>query len=77
MRAFGSARFLISLAFVTTLGGLLAATAPTTAAAQAAGSMMTTASGLQIADTKVGTAQCLCPTRGRGPADVSQPVGAA
>jgi peptidylprolyl isomerase len=55
MRAFGSARFLISLAFVTTLGGLLAATAPTTAAAQAAGSMMTTASGLQIADTKVGT----------------------
>jgi peptidylprolyl isomerase len=53
MRAFGPARFLIWLIFATP--GLLAAGTPTTAAAQAAGSIMTTASGLQIADTKVGT----------------------
>jgi peptidylprolyl isomerase len=37
------------------LAGLLAAGASTQAAAQAAGSTMTTASGLQITDTQVGT----------------------
>jgi peptidylprolyl isomerase len=46
---------LSSLILAIALAGLLAAGASTQAAAQAAGSTMTTASGLQITDTQVGT----------------------
>ena len=46
---------LSSLLVAIALAGLLAAGTSTQAAAQAAGSTMTTASGLQITDTQVGT----------------------
>ena len=55
MRAFPRARPLAVFAFVSALAGVFAAGAPTTAAAQAVGKTMTTPSGLQITDSKVGT----------------------
>ena len=54
MRAFRPASRLISSLFAA-LAGLLAAGAPGSALAQAAGSIVTTPSGLQIADIQVGT----------------------
>jgi peptidylprolyl isomerase len=53
MRAFPRAIVLIVLALVTTTIGIIAV-APTTASAQV-GKTMTTSSGLQITDSKVGT----------------------
>ena len=44
-----------ALALVTAVAGAIVAAAPTTAAAQAAGTTMTTPSGLKIQDSKVGT----------------------
>ena len=44
-----------ALAFAIALAGTFVAAAPTTAAAQAAGTPMTTPSGLKITDSKVGT----------------------
>jgi FKBP-type peptidyl-prolyl cis-trans isomerase FkpA len=54
MRAFPRASALITLALATTVAGLVAV-APTAAMAQTAGKPMTTPSGLQITDSKVGT----------------------
>ena len=54
MPAFRRAGALLALALMTTSAGLIAAGAPTPAAAQA-GKTMTTASGLKITDSKVGT----------------------
>src|SRR3984893_12067633 len=54
MRAFPRASALAALALVTALVGVSAA-APTTATAQAVGKPMTTPSGLQITDSKIGT----------------------
>ena len=57
MRAFPRASSLVALAFVTSMAGVFAV-APTTAMAQAGntvGKTMTTPSGLQITDGKVGT----------------------
>ena len=54
MRAFPRGA-LSALALVTATAGIFAAVSPTTAMAQAAGKPMTTASGLQITDSKVGT----------------------
>jgi peptidylprolyl isomerase len=54
MQAFKRAR-VIAIALATVVAGHVAAGAPTPATAQAAGKPMTTASGLQITDTKVGT----------------------
>jgi peptidylprolyl isomerase len=54
MRAFPRASALITLALVTTAAGLVAV-ALTAAVAQTAGKTMTTPSGLQITDSKVGT----------------------
>jgi peptidylprolyl isomerase len=45
----------VALALVTATAGMFVVGSPTTAMAQAAGNPMTTASGLQITDTKVGT----------------------
>jgi peptidylprolyl isomerase len=45
----------VALALVTATAVMFAAGSATTAMAQAAGNPMTTASGLQITDTKVGT----------------------
>jgi FKBP-type peptidyl-prolyl cis-trans isomerase len=53
MRAFPRAVVLVGLALVTTMAGVLAI-APSTAMAQV-GKTMTTSSGLQITDSKVGT----------------------
>jgi len=55
MRAFPPASAVAALAIVTALAGVFAASTPTAATAQAAGSTMTTPSGLKIADSKVGT----------------------
>lgn len=55
MKAFPRASALKVLALVTVVSGLFAAGAPTTAMAQAAGKTMTTPSGLQITDSKIGT----------------------
>jgi peptidylprolyl isomerase len=44
-----------ALALVAALAGFFAAAAPTTATAQAVGTTMTTPSGLQITDSKIGT----------------------
>jgi peptidylprolyl isomerase len=55
MRAFIRARALPALALVTALACVCAAGVPTETMAQPAGKMMTTASGLQITDSKVGT----------------------
>src|SRR5579863_1284109 len=46
---------ILSSAFLLAMIGAFLFTAPTTAAAQTAGKTMTTASGLQIIDSKVGT----------------------
>jgi peptidylprolyl isomerase len=46
---------MIAVALATAVAGGVAAGAPTPAMAQTAGKPMTTASGLQITDTKVGT----------------------
>jgi peptidylprolyl isomerase len=54
-RAFQRARAPLALALVTALAAAYALGAPTTAAAQAAGTTMTTPSGLKITDSKVGT----------------------
>jgi peptidylprolyl isomerase len=54
MRTFSTSR-IAAFALVTALAGLFAAGAPTTATAQAVGKTMTTSSGLQITDTKIGT----------------------
>src|SRR5713101_1609355 len=54
MQAFPRETALVTLAVVTTMLGAFAV-APTTAMAQAAGKTMTTPSGLQITDGKVGT----------------------
>src|SRR5271169_4204581 len=54
MRAFPRGA-LLALALVTATAGIFAAGSPTTAMAQAAGKPMTTPSGLQITDSKVGT----------------------
>src|SRR6202163_2606214 len=55
MRAFPRARPLAVFALVTVLAGVFAAGPPTTATAQAVGKPMTTPSGLQITDSKIGT----------------------
>jgi peptidylprolyl isomerase len=55
MRAFRPASAVAALALVTTLAGVVAAVTPTAATAQAAGTTMTTPSGLKITDSKVGT----------------------
>ena len=54
MRAFPHATALLALALVTALVGISAA-APSTAVAQGVGKPMTTPSGLQIMDSKIGT----------------------
>ena len=54
MRVFPHASALVALAFVTALAGGFATAAPTPAMAQAAGKIMTTPSGLQITDSKIG-----------------------
>jgi len=50
-----TASALSALALVMALAGAIVMAAPTTAAAQAAGTAMTTPSGLKIQDSKVGT----------------------
>jgi peptidylprolyl isomerase len=55
MPAFTRVSRLAAFALVTALAAVFAAGAPTTAAAQAVGKTMTTQSGLQITDSKVGT----------------------
>ena len=55
MRAFRCANPLMAYAFVIALAGVFAAGAPATATAQAVGKTMTTQSGLQITDSKIGT----------------------
>ena len=54
MQAFSSARVLLALAFVATLTGVFAVGTSTAATAQELGKTMTTPSGLQITDTKMG-----------------------
>src|ERR1700726_3089901 len=53
IRAFLRASPLMAFALVTAMAGVFAA--PTTATAQAVGKTMTTQSGLQITDSKIGT----------------------
>jgi peptidylprolyl isomerase len=55
MQAFPRARTLVALAFVTALAGVFAVGAITTATAQEIGKTVTTSSGLQITDSKIGT----------------------
>jgi peptidylprolyl isomerase len=55
MQAVPRARTLMALALATALTAVSAAGASTTAMAQSVGQTMTTASGLQITDTKIGT----------------------
>ena len=55
MQAFPRAKTLVALAFVTALTGVFAVGASTTAVAQELGKTVTTSSGLQITDTKIGT----------------------
>jgi len=55
MQVFQRARTLVALALVTALTGVFATGASTTAAAQAVGKTVTTPSGLQITDSKIGT----------------------
>jgi peptidylprolyl isomerase len=55
MPAFTRASSLFAFAFVAALAVAFTAGSSTTAAAQAAGKTMTTASGLQITDTTIGT----------------------
>jgi len=55
MRALERARVIVFAFATVVVAGVVAAGAPTPAAAQAAGKTMTTPSGLQITDTKAGT----------------------
>jgi peptidylprolyl isomerase len=55
MQAFPHARTFVALALVTALTGVFAAGASTTATAQEVGKTVTTSSGLQITDSKIGT----------------------
>jgi peptidylprolyl isomerase len=55
MRVFPRAGAMAALSLVAALTGVFAAGAPTTALAQAAGTTVTTPSGLKITDTVVGT----------------------
>ena len=55
MRAFTRAKAPMALALAAALTGVFAAYAPATAAAQAAGKTITTPSGLQMTDSKIGT----------------------
>ena len=55
MQAFPRAKTLVALAFVTALTGVFAVGASTTAVAQELGKTVTTSSGLQITDSKIGT----------------------
>jgi len=55
MRAFPSASAVAALALVTALAGGFVTATSTAATAQAAGTTMTTPSGLKITDSKVGT----------------------
>ena len=55
MRAFPRASALAALALVTALAGAAAAGTPAPATAEAAGKTITTPSGLQITDSKIGT----------------------
>jgi peptidylprolyl isomerase len=55
MQAFPRARTLVALAFVTALAGVFAVGSTTTATAQEIGKTVTTSSGLQITDSKIGT----------------------
>jgi peptidylprolyl isomerase len=55
MQAFPRTRTLVALVLVTALTGVFAAGASTTATAQEVGKTVTTSSGLQITDSKIGT----------------------
>jgi peptidylprolyl isomerase len=55
MQAFPRVRTLVALAFVTALAGVFAVGSTTTATAQEIGKTVTTSSGLQITDSKIGT----------------------
>ena len=55
MQAVARARTLVALALATALTAVFAAGASTTATAQSVGQTMTTPTGLQITDTKIGT----------------------
>jgi peptidylprolyl isomerase len=55
MRAFPRASALAALALVTALAGAAAAGTPATATAETPGKTITTPSGLQITDSKIGT----------------------
>jgi peptidylprolyl isomerase len=55
MRAFRCAKPLVTVALVSVLTSVFAGSPLTTATAQAVGRTMTTSSGLQITDNKVGT----------------------
>jgi peptidylprolyl isomerase len=55
MQDFSRRHALAALALATASAGMVATGAPITATAQTGGKFMTTASGLQISDTKVGT----------------------
>jgi peptidylprolyl isomerase len=55
MQAFPRSGALVALVFVTALAGVFAVGISTTATAQVVGKAMTTPSGLQITDTKIGT----------------------
>ena len=55
MQAFPRARSLVALAFAAALTGVFAVGASTIATAQEVGKTMTTPSGLQITDSKIGT----------------------
>jgi len=55
MQAFPRAKTLVALAFVTALTGVFAVGASTTAVAQELAKTVTTSSGLQITDSKIGT----------------------
>jgi FKBP-type peptidyl-prolyl cis-trans isomerase FkpA len=55
MQAFPRAGTLVAFALATAVSGIFAAGTSTTAAAQEVGKTVTTASGLQITDTKIGT----------------------
>src|SRR3977135_1299470 len=55
MQAFPRAKTLVALAFVTALTGVFAVGASTKAVAQALEKTVTTSSGLQITDSKIGT----------------------
>ena len=55
MQAFPRAKTLVALAFVTALTGVFAVGASTTATAQEVGKTVTTSTGLQITDSKIGT----------------------